>query len=197
MARAQERREGRGHLSSIDLLLRDERMLPAVMWANKQLDLRRLPANVILVEFNERILDIDPGTKPISKSAFNRHAIKLAIEHRKTSEINGIAAALGERRDPAAPDHLTMMIAELTKITIYHLLGKRDDFTMKEIMEATRALKEAAAAENVSLTRRERHQKIVDDACKELAGKVDEIGKKKGVSPEALAAINRALMGQS
>jgi len=196
MARNPDRKQGRGHLSSIDLLMQDERMVPVVMWANQQLDLRRLPANVILAEFNERILDIDPSAKPISKSSFNRHSVKLAIAHRETSEMNNIAAALGERRDPAAPDHLTMMIAELTKITIYHLLGKRDDFSMKEIMEATRALKEAAAAENISLTRRERHQKIVDDACKELAGKVDEIGKKKGVSPEALAAINRALMGQ-
>ena len=50
-----DRREGRGRLSSIDLL--PDEAEPEVVWALEQLRDRKLPQTAILAEFNERLAD--------------------------------------------------------------------------------------------------------------------------------------------
>lgn len=193
MRSAAEQREGRGRLSSIDLL--PDAAEPALVWALEQLRERKLPQNTILAEFNEQLLDIDPTITPISKSAWNRYAVRKAIQYRKQDETRRIAGELAASMGAEDPDEMTMMVAEMAKIALFELLEDGDAST-KGIMEVGRALQALVGAQAKSADRRERDQRRIDAKLAEAAKKVGDIGKKKGVSKQALEEINRALLGQ-
>src|SRR3546814_19476969 len=71
--------EGRGRLSSIDLL--PEEAEPDIVWASEQLRLRETPAKMILAEFNARLADRCIAS--ISTSAWGRYSVRNAIPFRK------------------------------------------------------------------------------------------------------------------
>lgn len=191
MVRASKRKEGRGHLSSIDML--PDEAEAAIVWANDQLRERKLPSAVIHAEFNERLADL--GLGPISKSAFGRYAVRKAIQFRRLDEIQKMGSELVRTMDAKAPDEVTVAVAELVKVTAFEIL-EDGEVSTAGLMQISRALQSAVAAQKISAEYRERLEKEVQDRLAEAAKEAGEIGKKKGVSPEALAAINRALMGQ-
>src|SRR3546814_15932583 len=84
--------EGRGRLSSIDLL--PEEAEPDIVWASEQLRLREKPAKMILAEFNARLAD--RGIASISKSAWGRYSVRKAIQFRKLDQVHHIRSE--ERR---------------------------------------------------------------------------------------------------
>jgi hypothetical protein len=87
-SRRRARRAGRGMLSSIDMLpacCRDD-----VMWTNAELRHRRLTQTEILQQLNTRLAA--KGIKAISKGAFSRHSVRLAIETRKIEEAATLLA---------------------------------------------------------------------------------------------------------
>jgi len=190
MAR-KNRKEGRGHLSSIDML--PDEAEAAIVWANDQLRERKLPAAVILTEFNEQLADL--GIPAVSKSAWGRYAVRKAIQFRRLDEIQRMGSELSRTMDAKAPDEVTVAVAELLKVAAFEIL-EEGDVSTKGIMELSRALQSAVSAQKTSAEYRERLEKEVQARLAEAAKEAGEIGKKKGVSPEALAAINRALMGQ-
>ncbi len=192
MARpGKKRREGRGHLSSIDLL--PDEAEAAIVWANDQLREYKLPIAVIHAEFNEKLADV--GLGPISKSAFGRYAVRKAIQFRRLDEIQRMGGELARTMDAKAPDEVTVAVAELVKVAAFEIL-EEGEVSTAGLMQISRALQSAVAAQKASAEYRERLEKEVQDRLAEAAKEAGEIGKKKGVSPEALAAINRALMGQ-
>lgn len=193
MKSAAEQREGRGRLSSIDLL--PDEAEPALVWALDQLRERKLPQNTILAEFNERLLDIDPTIKPISKSAWNRYAVRKAIQYRRQDETRRIASELAASMGAEDPDEMTMMVAEMAKIALFELL-EGGEVSTKGIMEVGRALQSLVGAQAKSADRREADARRINAKLAEAAKKVGEIGRKKGVSKAAMEQINQALMGQ-
>lgn len=192
MARAPQRREGRGHLSSIDML--PDEAEEDIVWALEQLRENRLPQNTILMEFNERLAD--KGIKPISKSAWGRYAVRKAIQFRKLDEVQRIGGELVRTMDAKEPDQVTVAVAELIKVAVFEVLEGGKEVTPKGIMELSRALQSAVGAQKVSAEYRERLEKEAAAIRVDIAKKVGEISERKGVSPEALAEINRALLGQ-
>src|SRR3546814_9118424 len=82
--------EGRGRLSSIDLL--PEEAEPDIVWASEQLRLREKPAKMILAEFNARLAD--RGIASISKSAWGRYSVRKAIQFRKLDQVHHISGEL-------------------------------------------------------------------------------------------------------
>ncbi|WP_158094096.1 phage protein Gp27 family protein [Erythrobacter tepidarius] len=191
MARKPNRREGRGHLSSIDML--PDEAEAAIVWANDCLRERKLPTAVIHAEFNEKLADL--GLGPISKSAFGRYAVRKAIQFRRLDEIQRIGGELARTMEAKAPDEVTVAVAELVKVAAFEIL-EEGEVSTAGLMQISRALQSAVAAQKTSAEYRERLEKEVQARLAEAAKEAGEIGKKKGVSPEALAAINRALMGQ-
>lgn len=189
MAR-KNRKEGRGHLSSIDML--PDEAEGAIVWANDQLRERKLPSAVILAEFNEKLADV--GIAPISKSAWGRYAVRKAIQFRRLDEIQRMGSELARTMDAKAPDEVTVAVAELVKVAAFEIL-EEGEVSTAGLMQISRALQSAVAAQKTSAEYRERLEKELQARLAEAAKEAGEIGKKKGVSPEALAAINRALMG--
>lgn len=165
----------------------------AIVWANDCLRERKLPTAVIHAEFNEKLADL--GLGPISKSAFGRYAVRKAIQFRRLDEIQRIGGELARTMEAKAPDEVTVAVAELVKVAAFEIL-EEGEVSTAGLMQISRALQSAVAAQKTSAEYRERLEKEVQARLAEAAKEAGEIGKKKGVSPEALAAINRALMGQ-
>ena len=102
-----DRREGRGRLSSIDLL--PDEATPDVIWALEQLRERKLPQNAILAEFNLRLAD--KGLEPVSKSAWSRYAVRKAIQFRKHDEARAVATnAVSPEVATQNADYLRQMV---------------------------------------------------------------------------------------
>ncbi|MDR6708156.1 hypothetical protein J2X73_002527 [Novosphingobium sp. 1748] len=185
---APDRREGRGRLSSIDLL--PDEAEEDVVWALDQLRERKLPQNVILAEFNERLAD--RGIAPVSKSAWSRFAVRKAIQFRKLDEVQRISGELVASLGADGPDQVTIMVAEMIKLASFQALEKGDVPT-KGIKELSQSLQAAVNAQRASAEHRRKAQEEVDKRISDAAAKVADLGKKGGVSPETLAEINRAL----
>lgn len=182
------RREGRGRLSSIDLL--PDEAEPDVVWALEQLRERNLPQTAILVEFNERLAD--RGLEPISKSAWSRFAVRKAIQFRKLDEVQRMSSELVTSLGTDGPDQVTVAVAEMLKLAMFQML-EDGDVSTKGIMEMSRALQSAVNAQKGSAENRRKLEDEVEARMKKAAAAVADLGAKRSVSPEALAEINRAL----
>ena len=92
---AQDRRAGRGRLSTIDLL--PDGAEEDIVWALEQLRARAIPQNLILDQFNSRLAS--RGMAAVSKSAFSRWSVRKAIQFRRLDEVraitNDLVASLG------------------------------------------------------------------------------------------------------
>jgi len=122
--------------------------------------------------------------------------VRKAIQFRRLDEIQRMGGELARTMDAKAPDEVTVAVAELVKVAAFEIL-EEGEVSTSGLMQISRALQSAVAAQKTSAEYRERLEKEVQTRLAEAAKEAGEIGKKKGVSPEALAAINRALMGQS
>lgn len=184
----QNRREGRGRLSSIDQL--PDEAEQDVIWALEQLRDRKLPQNTILMEFNERLAD--KGIAPISKSAWSRYAVRKAIQFRKLDEVQRMSGELVNSLGTDGPDQVTVAVAEMLKTAMFQLL-EGGDVSTKGIMELSRALQSAVSAQKGSDEYRRQLEARVAEKMAKAAEEVTEKVKKAGVSAETLAEINRAL----
>lgn len=168
-----DRRDGRGRLSSIDLL--PDEAEEDVVWALEQLRDRKLPANTILMEFNERLAY--KGIEPISKSAWNRYAVRKAIQFRRLDEGQRIAGELSSALGTDGADKMTVAIAEMLKLAVFERLegGVQDS---KALMELGRTVSAAVGAQKASAEHRRKLQeeihsrvdKAIADAGEALAG---------------------------
>jgi len=92
-ASAGSRRNGRGQLSSIDLL--PEQADEAIAWANAQLRERTMPQQEILRQFNAMLAD--HGIGAISRSAFSRHSVRTEIEVQRQEYTDRVSNAVLNR----------------------------------------------------------------------------------------------------
>lgn len=183
-----DRQPGRGQLSSIDML--PEEADDDIVWALEQLREARLPQNTILIEFNERLAD--KAIDPISKSAWNRYSVRKAKEFRKLDEARRMARELNKLFDASSSDEVTILIAELIKVGLQDVLMNQSELKPKAYMEAARALQSVVQSQKSSADHR---AKLQEEERQKNAELVNSIGKKAGLSSEALAEINNRLMG--
>lgn len=184
----QERREGRGRLSSIDLL--PEEAEPDIVWALEQLRLREMPSKMILAEFNGRLAD--RGIAAISKSAWGRFSVRKAIQFRKLDETRRIASELAPSLGTDGADHVTMMIAEMVKVAAFQLL-EGGDVGSKGLMELSRAVATSVGAQKTSAEHRRQLEAEVQKRLADAAEAVAEVGAAAGTAPEALQKITNLL----
>ncbi len=163
------RREGRGWLSSIDLL--PEEAEGDVVWALEQLRENKLPQVVILVGLNDRL--VAKGITPISKSSWSRYAVRKAIQFRKLDETRRMAGELVESLGAEGPDEVTVAVAEMLKVAVFQKLEDGTNLTEKGIMELSRALGSAVSAQKASAEYRRKLQE-------EIKGKVDKALERAG-----------------
>lgn len=185
-----DRREGRGRLSSIDLL--PEEAEPDIVWALEQLRERSMPSKMILAEFNSRLAD--RGLPPISKSAWGRYSVRKAIQFRKLDEVQKISGELVSSLGTDGPDSVTVMVAEMIKLASFQLL-EEGELGPKGIMELSRALSGAVSAQRGSEEYRRRLEQRVAAQINEAADRVEEVAREAGLSGERAMEMRRAYLG--
>lgn len=184
-ARAPDR-EGRGQLSSIDML--PEEADDDIIWAIDELRARRLMQSAIFMEFNERLAD--KGLGPISKSAFNRFSLRKAKQFRRLDEVQRMGSELAASMGAEEPDQVTIAVAELLKVAAFEIL-EGGELKTKELMELSRALQSAVGAQEKSAQYRERLQREMAKA----ADRVETVASEAGLSAEVVAQMRRDFLG--
>ncbi len=183
-------RQGRGRLSSIDLLPPEAD--PHIAWAVQQLAERERTETDILFELNDRLEGV--GCETISRSAFNRYSIRKASAMRRLAETREVARAVAGALGPDRSDNVTVMIAQLIKEAAFQIL-ERGAPDPKALMELSRALAAAASAEKTSAVSSEKRSRQIERQKSEAAkAATEEIIRQ---SPEldgarVLAAIRQA-----
>ncbi len=189
MARRAKDRQGRGRLSSIDLLPEDAD--DDVAWALEQLRERKMLQVEILVEFNRRLEA--KGIDPISPSAWGRYALRKANQFRRLDEAQRISAELVSSLDANDPDQLTIAIGEMVKTAAFELL--EGDLDTKGLMELSRAVQGVVGAQKTSSENRRRMEREVAERVEDAADRVEESLREAGLSEERLAEMRKRFLG--
>lgn len=191
---------GRGRLSTLDTLpaWADEAKLAAF----NALKERKLTQLEILDQLNTdlRVAALAEGiteAPQISRSAFNRAALRLAVLGRRLEETREIARVLAPKLDQAGDDKVTLMVAESIKMLAHELLSNSgeidaDGASAQMLMFVARALKHAEEAKRISS---ETRRKIESEIKTKTAATIDQIAKVKGLSAETVEAIKAKILG--
>lgn len=187
---ASSRREGRGRLSTIDML--PDEAEPDLVWAVEQLRERKMHARAILDEFNARLAD--RGIAPISKSAWGRYAVRKAIQFRKLDEVRRISDELVESLGADGPDQVTVAVAEMVKLAAFRLL-EGGDAGAKDVNELARALNSAVNAQKTSAEHRRRIEAQIQDKLVSAAEKAETLAREAGLGADRIAQMRRDVLG--
>lgn len=180
---------GRGRLSSLDLL--PEEAQDDLVWACQQLAARQRTQADILFEFNDRLAV--KGIEPVSKSAFNRKAIRIAAATRRQRETREIFSALSGDIEPARIDEHSIVLGEFLKTLIFELLQPgAAEHDADSAMKLSRGFKEIMVGQKISADRRAAEEKRANDKAVQA---IEAVGKAKGLTMETVEAIKNNVLG--
>lgn len=180
---------GRGRLSSLDLL--PEEAQDDLIWACQQLAERQRTQADILFEFNDRLEA--KGIEHVSKSAFNRKAIRIAAATRRQRETREIFSALSGDIDPARIDEHSIVLGEFLKTLIFELLQPGSaEHDADSAMKLSKGFKEIMVGQKISADRRAAEEKR---ATEKAVAAIEAVGKAKGLTTETVEAIKRDVLG--
>lgn len=184
-----EDRKGRGRLSSLDML--PDEAQDDLIWALGQLNERRRSQADILFELNDRLAV--RGIEPVSRSAFNRKAMRLAKRTMQLEERRHVYAGIAERLTPEEVSKADIVLGEFLKTLIDELLDG-EALDSKNAMELAKAYKETVVAQRHSA---EHRRKLEAEAHAKITKAVDAVEgelKKKGATDgaEVLRLIREA-----
>ncbi|MGX1259809.1 phage protein Gp27 family protein [Sinorhizobium fredii] len=187
-----EERKGRGRLSSLDML--PDEAQDDLIWALGQLNERRRSQADILFELNDR-LEVR-GIEPISRSAFNRKAMRLAKRTMQLEERRHVYAGIAERLTPEEVSKADIVLGEFLKTLIDELLDG-EGLDSKNAMELAKAYKETVVAQRHSA---EHRRKLEAEAQARITKAVDAVEgelQKKGATDgaEVLRRIREDVYG--
>lgn len=168
---------GRGRLSSIDLL--PDEAADDIIWATQELALRKRTQEEIRFEFNER-LEVK-GIEGISKSAFNRQAVRLAAAQRRMRDARAMFDGISSQFTASDVDESTIILGEFIKTLIIELVDDQSgDKSPKEAMELARAFQSTVSAQKISTDRRQKIEVEMKarliKAAETAVGEVSEAG---------------------
>lgn len=184
-----DRREGRGRLSSIDLLPDDAEA--EIVWALEQLRDRTMPQIAILDEFNARLAD--RGIAKVSKSAFSRWSVRKALQFRRLDEVRAITADVVAGLGTGGADEVTTTIAEMIKVAIYEQLEGTQD--AKALQALGRALNAAVAAQKTSAENRRKLEGEIAQQLGQAADRAGDAAREAGLSADRAAELRNKVLG--
>ncbi|WP_018701412.1 DUF3486 family protein [Amorphus coralli] len=180
---------GRGRLSSIDLL--PEEAEDDIVWACQELAARKRTQEDIRFELNDRLEA--KGLEGISKSAFNRKAMRLAAAQRRMSEARAMFDGLASQFTAEDVDENTVILGEFIKTLIVELVDDQSGTkTPKQAMELARAFHATVSAQKISTDRR---RKIEAEFAAKASKAVEDAGKAAGLSADRIAQLRREFLG--
>lgn len=185
----QPAREGRRHISSLDQI--PEEGQEDIAWAVGELNKRDKTQVEILFELNDR-LDAK-GIDPISKSAFNRKAMKLAALTNKLNEARYLFSGLAPQFTAEKVDENSIVLGEFIKILCFELTqGDASEISTKGAMELARAHLAVIQGQAISAQRR---AKLQAEFKAEAAERIKAVVQARGLSSETAEDLKRQLFG--
>lgn len=178
-------RAGRSQLSSLDLVPeagRDE-----IVWALGALNARNRTQADILFELNDRLAAV--GVDPISKSAFNRAAIRADVARRRMDESAALIKAIAPLATPERVREADLVIGEMLKMLVGALLD-REDLSSEDALNLAQAHVKAIQAQSLSAEMKRVAQAEFDA---KLGKAADAVSKVKGITAETRAKIMEQL----
>ena len=184
-------KKGRGRLNNIDLMPREANHI--VSWAAQELSAMDRSQVDIYQEFVERcqaLMDESDGEIQFEipkRGSFHSYSMRLAEATRRLSEATQMASQIAETFDEAASDDLTRTIAQLAKASAFDLLtgGKASS---KDISNIASAIHRIEVAQGTSRKERRAAEEVVQDV-------IEEVGKKRGLSSDAINAFKAEFLG--
>lgn len=180
-----KKKNGRGRLSTIDLLPVEAN--PAIQWAASEIVDNSLTQDQIREELNRRLKEI--GCEPISSSSFNRYSTRTTALTRQLAETREVARTVAEALGPDAHDDATILLVQLIKQASIDIFQKKA-LSSKEIMELSRALNSAMAAQKSSSDNKEREEEKQKRALEEAAKAATNAILEKDPKQDANAVLN-------
>lgn len=200
----ESRREGRGRLSSIEML--PEECDEDIAWANAELREKKMPQTEILRQFNGRLAD--RGLKGISKGAFSRWSVRVAIEVRKLDASRKLMNEVLAQLQPGERSDSMIAATELLKYRILEQVMSEDEPDPKLLLNATLALQRlsSTAARESAVQRRDKLDQAADatraaeqqkqaQAEADAAARVEKIAGEAGLNADRIAAIRKGVLG--
>ncbi len=189
-ARAKDPRPaGRGRLSSLDQL--PEEAQDDVVWAVGELNKRDKTQAEILFALNDRLAA--KGIDPISRSAFNRRAMKLAAMSNRLAEARHIFAGLAPQFTADKVDEHTIVVGEFLKLLVFELAqAEGGEIGTKGAMELARAHLAVIQGQKISA---ERRVKLEAAFKADAADAIEKVARARGVSREVTEDLRRELFG--
>jgi hypothetical protein len=180
--------EGRGRLSSLDLVGEEGR--DDIFWALSELNRRERTQADILFELNDRLEA--KGLAPISRSAFNRKAVRLAAAARRLDEARHLFAGLADQFTPERIDEGNIGLGEVLKTLIFELTDPDHSHGPKEAMELARAYLATIQGQRLSSDRR---HKLEKEFSAKTTAAIDQVAREKGLTGDTVAAIKAQILG--
>jgi hypothetical protein len=186
---------GPGRLSSIDML--PEQAAEDVAWAFNELRRRKLSQDEIRDHFNLKLQL--KGLAPISRSAFNRAAIRTARMAHRLGEVREIADALATKFEDGGDERLTLLAAETIKTMIFETLEnagrlRADGETAEMLANFALALKSAEQAKKVTAD----VKAIIEKQWRAKAETaIASVAQRQGLSVERVTELRRDFLGIS
>lgn len=182
-------RDGRGRLSSLDLV--PDEAQDDIAWAMAELNQRQRTQADILFELNDRLAV--KGVDPISKSAFNRRAVRVANAARRISESRALFEGIAPQFTAEKIDETNIVLGELIKILIAEMLdADAKTFTPKASMEMARAYLATIQGQKLSAERRSKLEAQFREKTDKAIGAV---AREAGLSAERIEQIRRDVLG--
>lgn len=163
----------------------------AVQWAMLELNKRSRTQADILFELNDRLAAV--GVDPISKSAFNRAAVRAYNRLRRNEEHAAVMAIAHEDLDAKKIERSDAGVAEMIKIMTAEIIDANEGVISPEGLSfISRAFRDVITAESLSRDLQEKRQKqyeqTVDAATK-------AVGRARGLSAETIEQLRAEILG--
>lgn len=176
----------RGRLSSLDLI--PEEGHDDIVWAMGELNERKRSQEDIRFELNDRLAV--KGIDPISKSAFNRRAVRIALVQARREEDAAVYSSIAAKLSPEKIDEAAIVVGELLKSAIAaHAERDAMSLSSEDVLNLAKGYQAAVMAMSQSAEYKRKRMA-------EFAAKVDEAAEAVKKAPGITADTRRKIMEQ-
>lgn len=192
MAGETTRRQGRGHLSRLDML--PDEAQEHLTWLNTEIRANKRPLNELRDVFNVRLAAL--GIEPISNGSFSRYAVRKAMQFRELDETLRMSRELAEVLGSDGSDQLTINLSNMLQVAAVKLMeAEGSQLAAKDLMELAKAAQAATSAQKASADYRRLLEREFADKVAAAQKDVVAIGKAAGVTDETMQKITDRLKG--
>lgn len=182
----------RGRLSSIDLL--PDEAVPYVRDAMDALGERRRTQDDIRDELNNHLLSI--GAPPVSRSAFHRNALHIAVTGTRLLQVREIASIMAEKLNKQSDGDVGLLLNETIKCLVYDVIMEQqlsdDSASMKMLKEAAATLKNLEQARTLNIHGEVRKKDNFADVAE---GAVVAAAKEAGLDASTIRKLREDFLG--